>query len=171
MPTMTTQAVERAVARLLGAPEDVAAAAVEAIATADALPHGVLLLAVMGAARWGTDAPGALARLAEQATVPANWSDYELRVAAAEADDERDDALARLRVDPGAAADAAGLDEAVALLLAGNGTLRLSAPLAASEHAFLKTLCARVGAVLDAHAPSDDAVGVRVSDAWLDLLA
>jgi hypothetical protein len=170
MPTMTTRAAERAVARLLGAPEDVAAAAVAAIEQSDALAHGVLLLAVMGAARWGTDAPGALARLADGATVPANWSDYELRVAAAEADDERADALGRLRIDATLAAEAADLDEAVAQLLAGRGSLRVTVPLAVPEQAFLEALCARAGAVLDALPPSDDDTGVRVSDAWLDLM-
>jgi hypothetical protein len=170
MTTMTTPAVERAVARLLGSPEDVAAAAVAAIEEADALAHGVLLLAVMGAARWGTDLPGAIARLAEGDTVPANWSDYELRVAAAEADDERADAIARVRVDPARVADAGGLDEALAALLAGAGTVRLTAPVAATEQAFLHALCARVGAVLDAPDASVDDAGVRVSDTWIDLL-
>lgn len=170
MDAVTTAAVERAVARLLGAPEDVAAAAVAAIEEADALAHGVLLLAVMGAARWGTDLPGALARLAEGATVPANWSDYELRVAAAEADDERADALARVRVDAARAAEAGDLDEAAGRLLAGAGIVRLTAPLAAAEHGFLHALCVRVGAVLDAPVPAEDDAGVRVSDTWIDLL-
>lgn len=170
MAPLTTSAMERAVARLLGAPEDVAAAAVAAIEETGALAHGVLLLAVMGAARWGTDLPGALARLAEGATVPADWSDYELRVAVAEADDERADALARVRVDTARAADAADLDGAVAALRTGVGTLRLTAPLGSAEHGFLHALCARVGAVLDAPDPAAGDAGVRVSDTWIDLL-
>jgi len=169
--TVTTPAVERAVARLLGASEDVAAGAVAAIGEADALAHGVLLLAVMGAARWGTDLPGALTRLAEGTTVPANWSDYELRVAAAEADDERDDALARVRVDALRTADAGDLDEAVGQLLAGAGTVRLTVPLPVADHGFLRALCARVGAVLDGPGPDEDDAGVGVSDTWIDLLA
>jgi hypothetical protein len=170
MVQLTTPAMERAVARLLGAPAAVASSAVAALEREQALGHGVLLLAVMGAARWGTDAPGALARLAGGAAIPAAWSDYEVRVAVAEAADERDDALRRVRVDPDRAAEAADLDEAVGALLAGAGAIHVTAALDRPEDGFLRDLCDRVGAILDAPEPAARASGVRVSDTWLDLV-
>lgn len=99
--------VERDIARLLGAPDDIAAAAVAAIDAHGALEHGVLFLAVLASARWGTDASGALRLMAEGKEPPGNWSDYEQRTALEEAQEEAQGVLARLEMS-GLSAEAAG---------------------------------------------------------------
>ena len=99
--------VERDIARLLGAPDDVAEAAVGAIAAHGSLEHGVLFLAVLASARWGTDACGALRKMAEGQEPPGNWSDYEQRTALEEAREEAQGVLARLDMS-GLSAEAAG---------------------------------------------------------------
>lgn len=88
--------VETAIARLLGAKPDVAAAAVEALRARDLLGHGVLFLSVLASARWGADAAEALRRFAEGQEPPTSWSDYEGRTAAEEAQEEALLALSRL---------------------------------------------------------------------------
>lgn len=182
----TTAAVERGVARLLGADADLARAAVDALQAQQVLGHGVLLVALSGASRWGTDVPGALARLAQGAPAPASWSDYELRVAAEEAREEAAAALADLG--PGELGETAVQGEdapaaAVAALRAGAGALRCSvgeeaAAVVAAD--WVQRLCIRVGARClvvqaqgsDGGAHGGAAVGlVPRSQAYLDALA
>lgn len=92
---MTPQEVQQAVAEALGASPEVAAGAVAALDRHGALEHGVLFLAVLASARWGTDAAEALRRIAEGAEPPASWSDYEARTARDEAQEEAAAALRR----------------------------------------------------------------------------
>jgi hypothetical protein len=156
----TTPAVERAVARLLGAPRDIAEAAVAVVEGQERLADGVLLLAVTGAARWGTDAIGALRRLAEGADAPGGWSDYEVRVAAEEAGDEIRLALSGLGAGDGVA-DVAGADApllAVEALQAGfrprpstsTGGAGVEARVA---HAWIARLCGAIGLPFESSLP------------------
>lgn len=101
-PMTDPAAVQTGVARALGAPADVAESAVAALAAAGVLEHGVLFLAVLASARWGTDAVEALRRIAGGAEPPVSWSAYEERVAREEAREEAAGALARLGEDGGA---------------------------------------------------------------------
>lgn len=88
--------VEVAIARLLGASPEVAAAAVETVRGHGLLAHGVLYLAVLASARWGADAVEALTRFAGGQEPPSSWSDYEERTALEEAQEEALGALSRL---------------------------------------------------------------------------
>lgn len=79
-------------ARALGAPDDVAEAAVAAITAKDDLADGILFVAAVGAARWGVEIPDAVSLLAGGTKrYPASPSDYEARVAADEGTDHWDD--------------------------------------------------------------------------------
>lgn len=91
---VTPQEIQQAVAEALGAPADVAAGAVAALDRHGVLGHGVLFLAVLASARWGTDAVEALRRIAEGGEPPASWSEYEGRTAR---DEAREEAAAALR--------------------------------------------------------------------------
>lgn len=84
----TSPAVERGVGVLLGASRDAAAVAVERLQEAGRLPDGLALVALLHAARRGTDAAGAVAELAAGKPLPEAWSDYELRAAAEEAEED-----------------------------------------------------------------------------------
>ncbi|HUH08834.1 MAG TPA: hypothetical protein VML96_13620 [Egibacteraceae bacterium] len=95
----TSIAVQWAVARLLGAPREIAGAAAQSLADAGLLRHGIALPALVAAARRGTDPVGGLELLARGERVPSSWSDYEARAARDEALEEAADALRRL---PGA---------------------------------------------------------------------
>lgn len=88
--------VEIAIAGLLGAPAEVAAAAVETVRSHGLLAHGVLFLSVLASARWGADAVEALTRFAGGQEPPSSWSDYEERTALEEAQEEALGALSRL---------------------------------------------------------------------------
>jgi hypothetical protein len=128
----TTPAVERGVGVLLGAPPDVAAAAVDAVRSAGRLGEGLALHVLVHAARKGMDAANAVAALAAGAALPGGWSDFELRAAAEEA---AEDVAAALRSPRGSAhVDATG-DEAPAVVAGalragGAGTVLLRPPAA-----------------------------------------
>lgn len=108
----TSPAVQRAVARLLGAPPQIADAAVANVAEAGLLGHGIALVVLVAAARRGTDAGGALAGLAEGGDPPRGWSVFEARAAAEEAQEEAHAVLGAVRRDPGTL-DLTGLDAPV----------------------------------------------------------
>lgn len=93
---VVNEEVEVAIAGLLGAPAEVAAAAVETVRSHGLLTHGVLFLSVLASARWGADAAEALTRFAGGQEPPTSWSDYEERTALEEAQEEALGALSRL---------------------------------------------------------------------------
>lgn len=94
----------------LGADPDAAAGAVAALRDADLLQHGVLVAATVAAARWGCLAVDAVAHLAAGRRLHGAVSDYELRAAREEAEDELAE-LGPVR-SRGAAWAAAGLGDA-----------------------------------------------------------
>ncbi len=108
----TSPGIEAGVAVLLGADREVAEAAVAAVDAAALLGVGVALPALLIAARRGTDAVGALRRLADGDAVPTSWSPFEARVATDEAREEAAAARARMRLGVGTV-EALGLDAAV----------------------------------------------------------
>lgn len=97
MTSHTSAGVQVGVAVLLGAPRDVAEAAVAAVTDAGILDVGIALPALVLAARRGCDAAGALAQIAAGRAAPADWSDFELRSAVEEAADEATAARRRFR--------------------------------------------------------------------------
>jgi predicted amidohydrolase YtcJ len=129
VPAVTTAAVERAVAVLLGASEEDAAGAVAVLEGAGRLGDGIALVALVLAARRGTDAAGAVAELAEGRPLPDGWSDYEVRAAVEEVREDVAAALGGGRTGEGIA-DVAGPDAATAAVIAvvrdGAGALRLA---------------------------------------------
>lgn len=116
----TTPAVQEQIARLLGAGEEQARTAVALVGEAGLLGHGIALVALVQAARRGTDVLSAIEALAGGAEPPVSWSAYEARVAAEEAAEEaalrlRDLTPSTERLD---ATGARGLERAVAALRA-----------------------------------------------------
>lgn len=89
----TSPAVERAVGRLLGASAVTAEAAVAALRDAERLGDGLAVCALVLAARRGIDAAAAVAELAAGRPLPGGWSDFELRVAREEGEEELGAAL------------------------------------------------------------------------------
>lgn len=133
-PGVTSPAVERAVALLLGADEAVAHAAVDALVVEGRLGEGIALHALLLAAREGTDAAGALGQVASGAALPTQWSAYEHRTATEEAGDEI--AVPAVTAGEGPVVVAGGADAPTTVLLAlrdGAGTVCLDRQAAVSR--------------------------------------
>lgn len=75
-------------ARRLGATDAEAQRAIEVLEAAGLLVHGLAVIAVVAAARAGTEPLDALRAMAAGEPPPGEISDYELRVAAEEAEAE-----------------------------------------------------------------------------------
>jgi hypothetical protein len=110
----TTAAVERGTAILLGADPARAHAAVNALAAAGVLGDGLAVHALVIAARTGSDVSGAITALAAGERIGGSWSDYELRAAREEGEEELEVALRQPVGDEELRLDGPGAPEAVA---------------------------------------------------------
>ncbi|CAN5401280.1 hypothetical protein BH23ACT9_BH23ACT9_13500 [soil metagenome] len=88
---MVDPGAEQALAEVLGATPEQAEDLVRALSDVGLLTHGVLVVAGVGAARWGVELTDAVAALVQGRALPEAISAYELRTAGEEAEADLQD--------------------------------------------------------------------------------